>query len=111
MQHITFADKSLLLGDDAAMVLLEYAAALAAKDLADTVTMNAISSDGDAVEATFLLNSGTPLMAESSTAEIPEPDNADTIARMVESIRLLKFPPHAIAEARDESDFDSPMDS
>ena len=74
------------------------------------MTLDAISSDGDEVEATFLLNSGSPLMAESSTATFPEPDNAEVTARMVESIRLLKFPAHAIAEERDESDFDSSID-
>ena len=74
------------------------------------MTLDAISSDGDEVEATFLLNSGSPLTAESSTATFPEPDNAEVTARMVESIRLLKLHALAIAEERDESDFDSSID-
>jgi hypothetical protein len=47
MQHVTFADKSLLVGDDAALLLLEYAAAVAGNDEGDTVMLNAIGSDGD----------------------------------------------------------------
>jgi hypothetical protein len=82
MQHITFADKSLLLGDEASRLLLEYAAALAGNDQADTVILNAIGSDGDDVQATFLLDSGSPLMAESATTKVQEPDNAAGIDYM-----------------------------
>ena len=40
MKHLTFADKSLLIGDDAADALLEYAAILAGQAKADNVTVN-----------------------------------------------------------------------
>lgn len=77
MKHLTYANKSLLVGDETADLLLEYAAALATGHAGDTVTVNAISSDGDDVEATLLLGQGSPVMAETSTTTVPEPDNTD----------------------------------
>ncbi|GAA0964022.1 hypothetical protein [Frigoribacterium faeni] len=82
MKHITFASKSLLVGDDAADTLLEYAALLAQSGQADTVELNAINADGNAVVATFLLDAGASLMAESTTSEIEAPDNAEAIEYM-----------------------------
>ena len=107
MKHVTFAEKSLLIGDEAATVLLEYAAALAAANSADTVDLAAISSDGDDVVASFLLNAGSPLMAESSTTNVSEPDNAEAIRYMQERLRLLQHPPYVVAESvLSESQFD-----
>ncbi|HEX4401795.1 MAG TPA: hypothetical protein VHZ98_10745 [Galbitalea sp.] len=112
MQHVTFADKSLLVGDDAALLLLEYAAAVAGNDEGDTVMLNAIGSDGDDVVATFLLNSGSPLMAESATTTVTEPDNSEAIEYMSEKLRLIKFPPSVVADSfDDEVDFDDPITS
>ena len=98
MKHVTFADKSLLIGNEATEILLDYAAVLAGNDMADTVHMNAISADGDDVIAIFLLNSGSPLMAESSTTTVAEPDNSIAIEYMTDRIRLLRNPPPALAE-------------
>jgi hypothetical protein len=109
MQHITFADKSLLVGDEAARILLEYAAALAGDDQADTVILNAISSDGDDVQATFLLSPGSPLMAESATTKADEPDNAEAIAYMSQRLQTIKSPPNVQPGSFEhEDDFDAP---
>ena len=59
MKHVTFGDKALLMGDDAADALLEYARLLSDTDAADSVTLRAISPDGNTVEASFLLNTNT----------------------------------------------------
>jgi hypothetical protein len=75
MKHVTTADKSLLIGDEAAEMLVSYAALLGQHNSADDVTLSAYGSDGDPVEVTFLLNSGTTLVIESSESEVPEPDN------------------------------------
>lgn len=113
MKHITFGDKSLLIGDQTADLLLNYAAALGQNATADTVDVNAISSDGDEVVATFLLNEGTTIMAETTNSSAHEPDNAEVISYMTEHLRLLKDPPSAVSETPneqqrviDESDFD-----
>jgi hypothetical protein len=82
MKHITFGDKSLLVGDAAADALLKYAAFLASEARGDTVEIHAISSDGDEVTASFLLGPGVTLMAETSNTPMPEPDNTEALEYM-----------------------------
>jgi hypothetical protein len=82
VKHITFGDKSLLVGDEAADELLEYAAFLATQTRGDTVRIRAISPVGAEVTATFLLGPGVTMMSESTHTDIPEPDNADAVAYM-----------------------------
>ena len=100
MKHITYAEKSLLVGDVAADLLLEYAAALGSTDQSDTVSLHAISSDGDEVEAMFLVGEGAPLMSETTTNTLPEPDNAGTETYLRERIDFLGHPAqgHALPE-------------
>jgi len=95
VKHMTFADKSFLLGDETAVTVLEYAAALAHHHDADDVELEAISSDGDEVRAILLLGGGAPLMAESAHTELPEPDNADALAYMKRRLDALRHAPSA----------------
>ena len=90
---MTYADKSFLLGDEAAVTVLEYAAALAHSHDADDVEVRAISSDGDEVRAILLLGGGAPLMAESAHTDLPEPDNVDVMAYMRRRIDALRHTP------------------
>ena len=107
MKHMTFADKSLLIGDDTANILLEYAAVLADKAKADNVTVNAISADGDDVVATILLDAGAPLMTETSTTKVSEPDNSAVIDYMRTRIDALTAPPAALPDSPSNyTDFD-----
>jgi hypothetical protein len=87
MKHITFGDKSLLIGDDAADAVLSYAARLATENKGDTVDIHAISSDGDEVTATFLLGPGVTMMAETTNTTLPEPDNTTAIEYMREALK------------------------
>jgi hypothetical protein len=82
MKHITFGDKSLLVGDAAADALLQYAAFLAGAARGDTVEISAVSSDGNEVTATFLLGPGVTMMAETANTKLPEPDNAAALEYM-----------------------------
>jgi hypothetical protein len=93
MKHITFGDKSLFAGDEAADLLLEYAALLASRSDADTVTMRVMGPDGNESDATFLLDSGAPLMAESTNSSLPALDDSAAISYMREKIALLSSPP------------------
>jgi hypothetical protein len=79
MKHITFGDKSLLIGDEIADALLHYAAFLATEARGDTVEIHAISSDGDEVTASFLLGPGVTMMAETTHTQLPEPDNSEAM--------------------------------
>jgi hypothetical protein len=86
VKHITISDKSFLIGDEVADLLVRYAALLGKIHSADSVRIRAIGIDGEAVDADFLLNSGTVLMAESSRSQLPEPDNGDAVEYMRERI-------------------------
>jgi len=87
--HVTYGEKSLLMGDDVAGVLIEYAAALGASGGADSVTVQAVNRDGNAVAASFLLNGGVSLMAETATSDLPAPDDAGALADLRARLHLL----------------------
>jgi len=89
MKHITYAEKSLLVGDEAADVLLEYAAALTTAGRGDKVDLDAIGGDGDEVVASFVLGQGVSIMAETTTSTAPEPPNSEVVAYMKEQIDRL----------------------
>jgi hypothetical protein len=91
MQHLTVADKSLLIGNVLGDLLLEYSALLGRIGSADTVKIQAIGADGDEVVAGLLLNEGTVLVVESSTSALPEPENGDVEAYMRERIERFDF--------------------
>ena len=93
VKHITYADKSLLIGDETADTLIKYAAVLTQNGTADSVEAKAISSDGDNVIATFLLGPGAPLMAETAHTALPEPDNTEVTAYMQDRIDTLGHAP------------------
>ena len=94
MKHVTTADKSLLLGDEAAVMLVEYAALLGQRQTADDVHLRAYGDDGDPVDVIFLLNAGTSLMVESSESRVPEPDNAEGLEYMRQRIEAINSPPN-----------------
>ena len=91
MKHVTMAEKSLLVGTEVADLLTQYAALLAQLRGGDAVTLRAYGIDGEEVEATFVLNSGVVLMAESTRSPLPEPDNSAAVAYLRE--RLDSFGP------------------
>lgn len=88
MKNVTYAAKSLLMGDEAADLLVEYSALLVDQGGADTVEASAYSGDGDAVTVKLLLGEGAPLMSESTRSTLPEPDNVATVQYMKEQMRL-----------------------
>lgn len=93
MKHVTFAEKSLLMGDEAADLVLEYAAMLARNGDADTVEVAAYSADGDVVRAKMLLAEGAPLMAETAHTDLPEPDNDEALMYVREQMMRRSSPP------------------
>src|ERR1700712_3832141 len=96
MQHITFGDKSLLVGDEVADTLLEYAALLTDEESGDTIKVSAISSDGDEVTASFLVGPGVSMMAESTHSSLPEPDNTDAVEYMKEAMMRARVRPTVV---------------
>jgi hypothetical protein len=90
MRHVTYADKSLLIGDEATETMLEYVAALINAGKADTVDINAWSADGQEVVATFLLQTGAPVIAETVHTSMNEPENYAAVAYMREQLAALQ---------------------
>jgi hypothetical protein len=103
MKHITFGDNSLLVGDDVADALLDYAAFLTTGAAGDTVEVHAISSDGDYVIASFLLGPGVTMMAETTHNKLPEPENTAAITYM------NKATAHALVRPTAMPDDDVPL--
>jgi hypothetical protein len=111
MKHVTYADKSHLMGDGAADTLLEHARLLADNEHADTVTLTAISPDGNAVEASFLLTPSSVLMVESTNSDVAPPDNTNAIADMRDRIDAITHPLAAETESKapcSQVDYDLP---
>jgi hypothetical protein len=92
MKHVTYADKSVLTGDDMADILVKYAAVLAETGHADTVSLEAVGADGDSVTTTFVIGTGTNLMVETTNSSLPEPDNAQGVQEITGRIERLVQP-------------------
>jgi hypothetical protein len=112
MKHLTYADQSVLIGDEAADVLIRFSALLAEKGHADAISLNVLGEDGDESEASFVIGSGTNLMTASTNSKIPEPDNEQGIGVMREKIERLLAP--RTAQPSNETwpaaeEFDSPI--
>lgn len=107
MKRVTYADKTLLMGTDAAEALMEYARVLAHSDSADAVTLRCLSTDGDAVQATFLLNANTALLVESTYSDVGAPDNADAVAEVRDRIDGMR---RAESGGEEESPWSSASD-
>lgn len=96
MKNLTYADRSVLTGDEAADVLVRFSALLADTGHADSVTLNAIGAEGDAIVAKFVLGSGTNLMSATTTSRLPEPENREAVDYMNERMTLLATPAAAV---------------
>ncbi|MEN0085157.1 MAG: hypothetical protein AAGC66_10355 [Leifsonia sp.] len=92
MKHVTYSEKSLLIGDEAADLLMSYATVLGRTDGTDSVTISAIGADGNDVQATFLLNPSIELMVESANTDASEPDNETAVEYMRRRVQALTQP-------------------
>ena len=82
MMNLTFVGKTLLVGDEVAELVVEYAATLARSGGADTVRLMAYGDSGDEVQALLLLSQGASVMAETSNTDKSEPDNGGIASYM-----------------------------
>ncbi|MGH1548022.1 hypothetical protein ACRAWB_02115 [Leifsonia poae] len=89
MKHVTYGDKSLLVGDEAADLLMSYATVLGRNNSTDSVTLRAMGVDGNEVDATFLLNPSTTMVIESTNGSGSEPDNELVVEYMRRGINRL----------------------
>ena len=75
MKHVTYGDKSLFIDDATANLLVGYTVDLAESGDTDTVDVNAVSSDGNKVVVSFILNANSPLITETATGELTDFEN------------------------------------
>jgi hypothetical protein len=115
MKHLTFADKNFLVGDNLADAIIEYATALGERHTADSIDINAIGADGDEVSATLFLSTGVPLVAETTTSTLPEPNNDETVAYIEARLALFISPalvePGHVFDSHDTTVFEEWMDT
>jgi hypothetical protein len=95
MKHVMYAEKSLLMDDESADALMEYAAAIAENNGGDTVKLRAVGEDGNAVDVSILLNSATVLIVETASADLAPPKNEETVEAMRRKTGQLRQPPPA----------------
>lgn len=95
MKHVTYADKAVLMGDDAADALFEYARLIADIGGAGAVTLRAIRPDGNTVDVSFLLSASTTLLVESTNSEIEAPSNEGVVSQLKARIAAIERPPSA----------------
>jgi hypothetical protein len=108
MKHVSYADKSLLMGNEAADTLLEYARLVADNERADTVTLRAVSPDGNTVDASFLLDASTIMMVESTNSEMEAPDNSEAVQDMKDRIDAITRPVGVDSQEPPYVDYDLP---
>lgn len=96
-----YAGKSMLMDDETADALLEYAGLLPAARAGDTVTVKAVSPDGNEVEMTLLLNASTELVSESTHSQLGPPTNELVVAYLRERIAAMRNPPSAKTQTRE----------
>lgn len=87
---------------------MEYARALAESMHADTVTVHAISPDGNTVEASFLLNHNSVMIVETTHSDVDPPNNDGAVNYMRSRIDQLVNPRSVEPEtiAADLQDYD-----
>jgi len=98
MKRVTYADTALLMGDDAADTLLEYARVLTQSAGVDSVTLRCLSTDGDAVDASFLIHGHAALLVESTHSDIAAPENTDAVAELRDRIQRVRQPASAVQD-------------
>jgi hypothetical protein len=87
MKRIVYAGSRLLTGDDIAVAVLEYCAALADAGTAETVQIPVLGEDGARSMVTLLVGPSSQIVAEDEPTEFEELVDADTVALLKRKTR------------------------
>jgi hypothetical protein len=87
MKRIVYAGSRLLTGDDIAVAVLEYCAALADADTAETVEIPVLDDSGARSMATLLVGPASQIVAEDVHSEFEELVDTDTVALLQQKTR------------------------
>jgi hypothetical protein len=104
MKHLWFGQKAVFVGDDAADALVAYAAHVAQLRTGDSIDMRGINTEGNEITTTFLLNAGTTLTAETTSINLPEPDNEAAIGYIRDRIKSFAYDSNFFEGFRVEGD-------
>ena len=99
MKSITYAEKSWLVGDEAAAVLVEYAVLLARTGSADSISFNVLSPEGAPGVLTLLIGPASMMTAADSDVGEDEPNNDEAVIAIRERMRAISSPPSALPAA------------
>ena len=94
MKFVTYSGTPLLIGDEAADLLIRFAASLANLGRADVVVVKALGAQGESIDVTFLLDAGSVMLSKSADSELAEPENSTAIAYMRNRMHALEQPLH-----------------
>lgn len=89
MKHILYDGASILTSDDAADAVIEYAAALAGGDRADTVAVPAVAADGTMTTTKILIGPASEVVVEEADDDELEPDHTEFVARLRAAARTF----------------------
>jgi hypothetical protein len=88
MRRVTYVDESVIVGDEFAAVVLDYAAALIRNGDSEALHFVALSGEGE-VETAFLLGPASQLVVVKTESLLPEPDNSAAVKFMRSRIAEL----------------------
>ena len=72
------------------------------------MTLRSISTDGNTVEASFLLDASTVLMVESTNSDVEAPDNTEAVQDIKERIDAITRPVSVDSQEPPYIDYDLP---
>jgi len=106
MRRIRYSGDTVLLGDEAADALMDYAARLARDDSAVSLAIRAIDDRGVENAVDILVGPATMMTATHVESDLPEPDNSAMVAELARRFSLLDAPPPVQASEPQPEQFD-----
>lgn len=102
MKHIRYDSTTILVGDDVADAVIEYAAALAGGDRADTVEVPAVAEDGTMTTTKVLIGPSSEIVIEDADEDELELDDGDFVARLRAAAKTFGHSEPIHANSRDD---------
>jgi len=99
--RISYAGDHVLTGDEAALLMLEFAGELGKRGSTETVQLNIVQPSGESGIARFLIGPASQIIISSHFTAIADPDNSDAMSFM--QSRMGQMSVYGDREAGDDS--------
>ena len=99
MKSIIYAHTELLTGDEIAVAVLHYSAALADNGLAETIEIPILEPDGSRSSALMLIGPASQIVAKGAHTGFDELIDTDVVAELARRTRMLR--PEGMADLGD----------